>query len=406
MANPEHLKILKHGLKGWNEWRLRNAEVTPDLSGADLRKAYMSAANLRGADLSGADLFQAHLSEAVLSNANLREADVREADLSAATLQRADLRKADLGGADISGADLRWTVMTGASLTGTRADGANLQNADLHGAILKWADLKGADLFSADLGEADLSMADLRGAHLSAANLSLAKLEGTDLRAVDISGANLEGAQIRWVTLGNVDLSGVKGLEKVVHNGPSTVGVDTIYRSKAKIPENFLRGCGVPDDFIVYMHSLVASPVEFYSCFISYSSKDNEFAERLHMDLQSKGVRCWFAPEHMKIGDKIRSRIDESIRLFDKVMIVLSQDSLHSEWVESEVEAALEKERRQKRAVLFPIRLDDSVMDTDKAWAAEIRRQRHIGDFRDWKNHDCFRKAFERLLRDLKASEK
>ena len=406
MANPEHVKILKHGVKGWNEWRLNNTKVTPDFNEADLREAYMSAANLRGADLSGADLFKAHLNEAVLTNANLRQADLREADLSAATLQRADLREADLGGADISGADLRWAIMSRASLTGTRADGANLQEADLHGAILKWVDLRGADLFSADLGDTDLSMADLRGTHLSEANLSLAKLDGTDLRAVDIRDANLERAQIQWLTLGNIDLSEVKGLETVVHKGPSTVGIDTIYRSKGKIPENFLRGCGVPDDFIVYMHSLVANPIEFYSCFISYSSKDNELAERLHMHLQSKGVRCWFAPEHMKIGDKIRSRVDESIRLYDKLMIVLSQDSLQSEWVESEVEAAMEKERREKRAVLFPIRLDDSVMDTDKAWAADIRRQRHIGDFRDWKDHDSFKKAFERLLRDLKASER
>ena len=54
----------------------------------------------------------------------------------------------------------------------------------------------------------------------------------------------------------------------------------------------------------------------------------------------------------------------------------------------SEVEAAFEKERKQKRTVLFPIRLDDAVMETDEAWAAEIRRTRQIGDFRKWKEHD------------------
>jgi hypothetical protein len=55
------------------------------------------------------------------------------------------------------------------------------------------------------------------------------------------------------------------------------------------------------------------------------------------------------------------------------------------------------------RTILFPIRLDDTVMETDQAWAADIRRTRHIGDFRDWKNHDSYKKAFDRLLRDLKA---
>jgi TIR domain len=49
---------------------------------------------------------------------------------------------------------------------------------------------------------------------------------------------------------------------------------------------------------------------QFYSCFISYSSKDQDFASRLHADLHDKGIRCWFAPEDLKIGDRIRTRIE------------------------------------------------------------------------------------------------
>jgi hypothetical protein len=71
--------------------------------------------------------------------------------------------------------------------------------------------------------------------------------------------------------------------------------------------------------------------------------------------------------------------------------------------VVEEVEAALEKERKQNKLVLSPIRLDDAVMKTDQARAASLRRTRHIGDFRAWKDHDQYRQSFERLLRDLKA---
>ncbi len=60
----------------------------------------------------------------------------------------------------------------------------------------------------------------------------------------------------------------------------------------------------------------------------------------------------------------------------------------------------------QTRTVLFPIRLDNAVMETDEAWAADIRRTRHIGDFSEWKNHDSYQKGFARLLRDLKAEDK
>lgn len=84
-------------------------------------------------------------------------------------------------------------------------------------------------------------------------------------------------------------------------------------------------------------------------------------------------------------------------------MVVLSEHSVKSAWVEDEVEAAFERERRDGTTVLFPIRVDDAVMDTNAAWAESIRRTRHIGDFRRWKDHDEYQKALARLIRDLQA---
>ena len=155
----------------------------------------------------------------------------------------------------------------------------------------------------------------------------------------------------------------------------------------------------VPKDFAI------ANPITYHSCFISYSSKDQEFAERLRAELLAKGVKCWFAAEDLRIGDRFRTRIEESIRSYDKLLLVLSENSIHSPWVEHEVESASERERQQNKPVLFPIRLDDAVMESPQAWSATIRRERHMGDFRDWKNPDAFNKSFERLLRDLKVEE-
>jgi hypothetical protein len=155
---------------------------------------------------------------------------------------------------------------------------------------------------------------------------------------------------------------------------------------------------------IEYLPSLLSQPVRFYSCFISYSTKDQDFADRLYADLQVNGVRCWFAPQDLKIGDLFRQRIDEAIRLHDKLLLILSEHSVRSNWVREEVEACLEREQQEKRIVLFPVRLDDAVMDAREAWAASIRRQRHIGDFREWKSHDAYHEALQRLLRDLRPS--
>jgi hypothetical protein len=287
---------------------------------------------------------------------------------------------------------------------------AELVRADLRRMDLRWADLIGANLRTADLRGANLSQAGLIGtnlrlANLSGANLSQAALTGTNLTQAVLTGADLSRATLAWGTFGNVDLGAVKGLDTVEHFGPSTIGIDTIYRSKANIPEVFLRGAGVPDSFIEYMASLGGKPIEFYSCFISYSSKDQVFAERLHNGLQDKGVRCWFAPEDMKIGDRIRPAIDQAVRSYDKLLLVLSEHSIDSDWVEKEVETAFEEERKRKTTILFPIRLDSAVMETDQAWAADICRTRHIGDFTNWKDHDAYQKAFDRLLRDLKAED-
>ncbi len=159
----------------------------------------------------------------------------------------------------------------------------------------------------------------------------------------------------------------------------------------------------MPDSFLEIMVAITNRPIEYYTVFISYSSKNHDFAKRLYADLQSKGVRCWFAPEDLKIGDKIRARIDESIRLYDKLLLVLSQHSVSSQWVEQEVETAFAKERKENRTVLYPIRLDKAVMDIEGGWPALIRNTRNIGDFTRWKRHDAYQKALDRLLRDLKA---
>lgn len=265
------------------------------------------------------------------------------------------------------------------------------------------ANLSGVDLSRADLSKANLFNANLRRTDLSGANLSKTDLRGANLCEADLEGTTLEETTLYGTVFAKTDLSKTTGLESAIHYGPSSIGIDTFFLSEGKIPEVFLRGAGVPDIFIEYAASLANKSIEFYSAFISYSSKDEDLAKRLYADLQAKGVRCWFAPEDLKIGEKFRTRIDEAIRLHDKLLLILSENSLKSDWVEAEVESALERERKEKRVVLFPVRLDSAIMDFSDGWPAHIGRTRHIGDFTGWKNHDSYQQAFDRLLRDLKA---
>lgn len=159
----------------------------------------------------------------------------------------------------------------------------DLIEANLSGEDLDGANLNGSNLTGAILNHANLNNATLRGAHLRGVYLIDANLIGADLTYADLSGAHLA-----YTVLGDVDLSTVKGLETVKHHAPSIISIDTIYNSQGKIPEMFLKGAGVPDSFIEYVHSLVGKPIDFYSCFISYSKKDQVFAERLHADLEKQ----------------------------------------------------------------------------------------------------------------------
>ncbi|MFN0111695.1 MAG: toll/interleukin-1 receptor domain-containing protein [Blastocatellia bacterium] len=280
---------------------------------------------------------------------------------------------------------------------------------------LFYANLTSADLSGANLTDAQLSAARLIQVNLTGADLSGVELIGADLITTDLSGASLSGALIEGATFANVDLSEVIGLEMCTHLGPSTIGIDTIYKSHGKIPEEFLRGCGVDENLIRFIPSLVGSvqPFQLYSCFISYSTKDDEFAKRLHSRLRDAKARVWFSPEDVKGGEKLFDQIERAIQLHDRLLLVLSEESLKSGWVETEIRKAIETEKREGRRKLFPIRITDFETikkwrcfdaDTGKDLAVEVREY-FIPDFSDWKDHDSFEAAFDRLLRDLKAEE-
>lgn len=367
MSNQDQLELLLQGadvenrVDTWNQWRINNKQIRPDLSEANL---------------SGADLRYANLSET-------------------------DLRGANLGGVNLSGANLM-----GANLSGVNLIQANLRRANLGRANLSYAICHNSDMMSAHLGEANLMETDLRKV-----NLIGASLRGTNFSGANLSETDLSGAKTAQTVFANVNLSSAKGLEVIEHIGPSMVSVDTLYRSGSSIPEVFLRGVGLPEAFITYLPSLIGRAIDFYSCFISYSHVDKPFARRLHDALQGRGIRCWLDEHQLLPGDKIYTEVDRGIRLWDKVLLCCSKESLSSWWVDNEIKIAFDKEqhlwreRGKEVLALIPLNLDGYLFTGQwhSGLATEVKA-RLAADFTGWEqaNHK-FDEQLEYLIRALRA---
>jgi hypothetical protein len=312
-----------------------------------------------------------------------------------------------------------------AELSGAKFDEVNFSRTNLYMANLSDAQLRRADISDGHMTQADLSRSDLSGATLWNTDLRDAFLQGTNLSGTTLWNANLTNAvlsdtdftkaRMLETILGGVDLRKARGLASVGRDGPSSIGIDTIYQSGGEISETFLRGAGVPDNLIAYIPSLTsaAQGIQFYSCFISYSQADEDFCKRLHSRMRDEHLRVWFAPEDIEGGKKIHEQIETQIHLYDKLLLVLSESSMSSAWVATEIYHARQREIKEDRQILFPIALcpyseirkwKSFEADSGKDMAREIREY-FIPDFSNWKDHDAFETAFARLLKDLAKIE-
>ncbi len=355
MANQDHQAIFQQGVEVWNQWRKEHRDICPDLSGIDFTSA--------------------HLNDVRLSFSQLKEACFRSAQL----------QRAYFVSSDLSNVDFRNALLTNAHL-----DGAKLKRADLNGTKLQQAKIRTANLQWANLSGADLSFTDL-----DRSNFSNANLHETDFR----------GARIRFTEFFNVDFSTAKGLDTVIHDGSSHLGIQTLSRSLKHLPAVFLRGTGVPASMLTYTRSHSGKPIAYPTCFLSYASSDQNFAEQLQTDLQAHDVLCWSTPYDGACEEK-SAHIDESIFIYDALLLVISEHStteVSHQALNSIVKRVLLRERLT--SVLFSIHLDKDPQEIQGVWPRLLRLTKHpSSDFSQWNDHHAYQEALHQLLHDLRIS--
>ena len=120
------------------------------------------------------------------------------------------------------------------------------------------------------------------------------------------------------------------------------------------------------------------------SAFISYSSGDREFVERLVNDLKNSGKQVWWDSWEIKVGDSITKKINEGINRNDYLVLILSPNSLRSSWVQKELSAGLMRELQTRNVVVLPVLIADCDIPTliaDKRYADfRISYERGLAD--------------------------
>lgn len=125
--------------------------------------------------------------------------------------------------------------------------------------------------------------------------------------------------------------------------------------------------------------------------FISYSSKDRAFVDQLATELRRLGHTVWIDFEGIRGGESWKQSIADGLHPSRVVLLVLSPESISSEWVEEEVRTA-----QSLAKTLIPLLLRPLPTAISSPLLAEVVREIHYRDFTKG-----FQQPFEELLKDL-----
>ena len=378
MANMELVQIVKRGRDAVAAWREENPNTPMDLNECYMSHSRIPMVNLRGADMRNGDFMGAMVRRADLSNSYMNDVH----------FYRADLREANMSRAIAPGANLRGADLRNANLAGINLDRATLSEANLSGADLTNANLDRANLDRTNFTGANLTGASFNGANLSRTNLSEAVLNEADfyeavLNDVVTGEAQFSNCIIGYTVFQNCAMDSALGLDSVRHDAPSTIGLDTLLRSRGALPQSFILGSGIPVAVVDIQDSVADAPVTTLEVHISCANGDIEFARQLEANLRAQGVRSWVFAEGFRGNPLVDRRatsgeeeIERWVRHYDRLIVVCSAAGLDSETVRNDITSAQESENINDRWTMFLVDAD-GIMGAGRNRAARLLKEDH-----------------------------
>ncbi|AUM63295.1 hypothetical protein C0R09_01300 [Brevibacillus laterosporus] len=93
--------------------------------------------------------------------------------------------------------------------------------------------------------------------------------------------------------------------------------------------------------------------------FLSYTIRDERIAHQVAQKLNEVGLNVFLDVSLINPGDPIFSTIRSKIASSDYVILILSQNTFDSQWVQFDLEYAIHKEMRQRSISLIPFKIDN-----------------------------------------------
>jgi hypothetical protein len=379
--------------------------------------------------------------EELLSRYEAGVRDFSEEDLSGLRLQRRGSRIESLVGCNFTDCMFSDCVFGAADFSSSCFDGAEFELCN--GSEAKFIDCTfrrahlmesafiGADFFRSTFVDAHLSSVDFGEAFFGNVQLDMTKVIGCQFeQAVFGFGAisrSIFGAcnmdEVTVVAPCDIDAETVSLTLRLAptsiregmteRGGPIVDAATGLLRARTLSVARFFVSAGVEREMVRQYSGTddwsSSIPAKYGSVFISYSSVDHDFATSLHQYLSAQGVGVWFAPHDIRGGRRIEDQLSAAITEHSKLVLVLSESSMQSNWVATELLMALDLERQTGSQKLYPIRVVP--FDTVRDWRlfdsdhgkdlAKVVREYYIPDFTEWRNGVQFGIAANRLLQDL-----
>ena len=238
----------------------------------------------------------------------------------------------------------------------------------------------------------------------------------TQFWSVDFSGAQMAGSVLGYTVFQDCDLSVAQGLDEVRHDAPSTIGVDTLYRSGGRLPAAFLAAAGIPGSVMDFQSAITGTPSLLLQVYISCQDEDEEFAHVVSADLNAQGVRCWVFSERVR-GSALVDRhstsdqeeVERWIRNYDKMIVVGTAGALDTEAILKDITQAKERQMSEDKWVLFLVSADDTLVRPSGRSARSARNlssEHMVFDLRGYKDdRAAYEPELSRLAEALKQEQ-